>query len=89
MILLLQTGGVSPVPDEVFIPKEKARIEKAGKVDGRIKVYTAASKRIQQTLEQAINKEDYQPYYGLSISRKPQFDEITLGEDVTIPVVKA
>ena len=61
-LVFLQAAGTPPPSGEIFNAKEKARFEKADKVDGRIKVYTDASKRIQQTLEDAINKDDFQAF---------------------------
>jgi len=61
-LFFLQAGTAPPASGEIFNAKEKARIEKSDKVDGRIKVYEAASKRIQQTLEDAIKKDDFQTF---------------------------
>jgi hypothetical protein len=44
---------------DIFLPSEKAQIEQADTVERRIKVYEAASKRIHQSLEAAIVKDDF------------------------------
>ena len=62
LVAFLQAGEAPPAPGEIFNANEKARIEKADKVDGRIKVYEAASKRIQQALESAIKANDFQAF---------------------------
>jgi hypothetical protein len=59
-VVLLQTGDPSSGPADIFVPSEKTRIEKSQNVDGRIKVYETASNRIQQELEAAVTKEDFQ-----------------------------
>jgi hypothetical protein len=51
-------------PADVFIPKETTRIEKARNVEGRIKVYQDASKRIQRMLETAIREDEFQDFPG-------------------------
>jgi hypothetical protein len=57
--LLLQTAGTSSMHGDIFLPSEKAQIEQADTVERRIKVYEAASKRIHQSLEAAIVKDDF------------------------------
>jgi hypothetical protein len=57
--LLLQTAGTSSKHGDIFLPSEKAQIEQADNVERRIKVYEAASKRMQQSLEAAIVKDDF------------------------------
>jgi hypothetical protein len=44
---------------DIFLPSEKAQIKQADTVERRIKVYEAASKRIQQSLEAAIAKDNF------------------------------
>ncbi len=58
--LLLQASGLPATQGDIFLPSEKARIEKAENIERRIKVYEAASKRIQQNLETAVTKDDFQ-----------------------------
>lgn len=58
LALLLQGAGAS-APGEIFDAKEKSRLEKARNVEGRIKVYESASKRIQHSLEGSIGKEEF------------------------------
>ena len=60
LVLFLQGNGIAPVAGDFFHPTEKARFEKAKNVEGRIKVYETASKRIQQALEASITKDDLQ-----------------------------
>ncbi len=45
--------------NDVLDPQEKAKLSAAANVAQRIKVYEAASERYQQSLEDAINKEDF------------------------------
>jgi hypothetical protein len=58
-VLLFQTAVVSFAQDEIFLPSEKAKLDAEGNVEKRIKVYEAASKRIQKSLETAIRKDDF------------------------------
>ena len=60
LVLFLQAGITPQSTGELFDPKEKAKIEKEKTVEGRIKVYEAASKRMQKTLETAIDQENFQ-----------------------------
>jgi len=57
LALCLQAADTSAVQGDIFIPSEKAKIEKANTVEKRIKVYETASKRIQQELEAAATDE--------------------------------
>lgn len=58
--LLLQGTGSPSIEDDIFLPRERVQLEKAENVERRIKVYEAASKRIQKTLEAAVTKEKFQ-----------------------------
>jgi len=60
LVLLLQAGGIPPSAEEIFDRIEKAKLEKEQDVEGRIKVYENASKRIQKTLETAVGNDDFQ-----------------------------
>jgi hypothetical protein len=60
LALPLQAADSSSFPDDFFTPSEKAQLEKADNVEQRIKVYDDASRRLQQSLEAAITKEDFQ-----------------------------
>ena len=60
LALPLQGADISSFPDDIFVPSEKAQFKKAENVEQRIKVYDAASRRIQRGLEAAITKEDFQ-----------------------------
>ncbi len=57
---LSQAVAPSATTGEIFIPSEKAKLENETNLDRRIKVYEAASKRMQQSLEAAVSKEDFQ-----------------------------
>jgi len=57
---LFQAGDPSAVTGEIFSPSEKARLENETNLDRRIKVYEAASKRMQKALEAAVSKEEFQ-----------------------------
>jgi len=59
-VIFLQAEEPAAVPGEIFIPVEKARIEKAADVEQRIKVYDTAAKRIQQEVETAVTREEFQ-----------------------------
>jgi hypothetical protein len=58
--LLLQAAGTPSIQSDIFLPSEKVQIENAENVERRIKVYEAASRRIQQDLETAATKENFQ-----------------------------
>jgi hypothetical protein len=60
LALALQVADIPSFPDDTFVPSEKAQLEKAENVEQRIKVYDAASRRIQRDLEAAVTKEDFQ-----------------------------
>lgn len=56
-----QAGDIPPVAGDVFNSAEKAQLEDAkNNIERRIKVYEATSRRIQQTLEASVAKEDFQ-----------------------------
>jgi hypothetical protein len=57
--LFLQISRTLPASENIFLPNEKSQLEKAQNVDQRIKVYDAASKRLQQELEAAVDKEEF------------------------------
>ncbi len=57
--IVIQTGAAPPAEDDVFSPAEKSQLAMANTIDRRIKIYEAASKRIQQTLQAAVGKEDF------------------------------
>jgi len=59
LAFFFQAGDVPPVAGEVFNSAEKAQLENATNIEQRIKVYTATSRRIQQTLETSVDKEDF------------------------------
>ena len=60
LALFLQVVGAPQPAGELLDPEEKAKIEKEKNVEGRIKVYEAASKRMLKTLETAVDQEDFQ-----------------------------
>jgi hypothetical protein len=54
--------AVAPLSmDTILDSKEKANMESAASAKDRIKVYQAASRRYQQTIESAIAKDDFAP----------------------------
>jgi hypothetical protein len=55
----VQGGGASSAAGDILNSTEKAQMERADSIDRRIKVYGAASKRIQQTLQDSVLKEDF------------------------------
>ncbi len=59
LISLFQTGEAPSAVGEIFNSTEKAQMEKAENIERRIKIYEAASKRIQQNLEAAVSKDDF------------------------------
>ena len=60
MAFFFQAGDIPPVVGDVFNSAEKAQLENATNIERRIKVYEATSRRIQQTLEASVAKEDFQ-----------------------------
>jgi hypothetical protein len=60
LVFLFQPGSAPPATGNLFSPAEQAQLEKASNVEGRIKVYTAASKRIQHSLETAVGKDNFE-----------------------------
>jgi hypothetical protein len=60
LISLLQTGAAAADAGDIFSPAEKAQMEQASNINQRIKVYEAASKRIQQALAESVRKEDFE-----------------------------
>ena len=60
MAFFFQAGDIPPVAGDVFNSAEKAQLENAkNNIERRIKVYEATSRRIQQTLEASVDKEDF------------------------------
>jgi uncharacterized protein YcgL (UPF0745 family) len=59
-ILGLQGGSAPPVADDFLSPAEQSQMAKANGVERRIKIYAAASKRLQQVLHEAIGKDEFQ-----------------------------
>jgi hypothetical protein len=57
---LLQPGSAPSAPADLFIPAEQAQLAKASNVEGRIKAYTAASKRMQHNLEIAVGVDNFE-----------------------------
>ena len=60
LAFFLQAGDIPAVAGDVFTSAEKAQIENANNVERRIKVYESASRRLQQTLETAVAKDEFQ-----------------------------
>ncbi len=54
--MLIQAGSVSTPTGDVFSPAEKAQLERTNSINGRIKVYQAASVRIQRIMQAAMAK---------------------------------
>ena len=59
LFALAQVAAVPPFAEDILDAKEKVRMGRAIKIEDRIKVYEAASKRIQQTLEAAVAVDDF------------------------------
>ena len=59
LFTLAQVAAVPPFAEDILNAKEKERMARAIKIEDRIKVYEAASKRIQQTLEAAVAVDDF------------------------------
>jgi len=57
--LFLLAGAVAAFPDGILSPAEKLRIEGESKVENRVKVYEAASVRIQRAIQAAISKDEF------------------------------
>jgi len=58
--MFIQAGGIPPGVEDILIPAEKVQMQKANSIDRRIKVYEAASKRIQQTLHDCVAKQEFE-----------------------------
>lgn len=58
--VMLQVVGVPPQPDDSLTAAEREQLQKEQKLDGRIKVYATASRRLFRTLEGQVLKEDFQ-----------------------------
>jgi hypothetical protein len=63
--LLFQAGGAPSPPGDIFTPAERAQFEKAAKIENRIKIYEKVSVRLQQELEAAVTKEEFQTVPGI------------------------
>jgi hypothetical protein len=57
--VLCQTGSVPADGDAIFSPAEQARLKIENSVERRIKIYQAASVRIQRDLQLSVAKDDY------------------------------
>ena len=57
--IFIQGTAIPTSAGDILNPAEKSQMEKATTIERRIKVYEAASKRIQQTLHEAVTKEDF------------------------------
>ena len=62
ILLFVQGAAAPPFTEEILNPKEKERIARATNVEQRIKVYEAASKRIQQTLHSMADGGDFSKF---------------------------
>jgi hypothetical protein len=58
--VIIQGGSVPSFEGGILNPKEKTQLEKANSVDRRIKVYTAATKRIDKSLREAVSKGQFE-----------------------------
>jgi len=63
--LLFQAGGAPSPPGDIFTPVERAQFEKAASIENRIKIYEKVSVRLQQELEAAVTKEEFQTVPGI------------------------
>ncbi len=57
--MLIQAGDAPSAGDDVFSPAEMTQLKASNSIDRHIKIYESASKRIQQTLLAAVEKEDF------------------------------
>ena len=57
--LLSQTSSVPAHGDDIFSPEEIRQLKKGNSVEHRIKIYQAASERIQKSLQQSAAKEEF------------------------------
>jgi hypothetical protein len=60
LVLLVQTSGNAPVPDNGLTNAENEQLRKEQKIDGRIKIYDKASTRIFKALQGEVRKDDFQ-----------------------------
>jgi hypothetical protein len=59
LITLLQEAAPQPSADDLLDAREKAKLASAANAADRIKVYQAAARRYQTTLEADISREDF------------------------------
>jgi hypothetical protein len=57
--LLCQTSPDLVYADDIFSPAEIGQLQKGNSVEHRIKIYQAASVRIQKSLQQSVAKEEF------------------------------
>jgi hypothetical protein len=60
LTMLIQSGDVSSATNDVLTPLEQAEMAAAKSIDQRIKIYEAASKRIQLQLQGAMSKNEFE-----------------------------
>jgi hypothetical protein len=57
--LLCGTSSVPVQGDDIFSTEEIRQLQKKDSVDGRIKIYQAASVRIQKNVQQSVTKDEF------------------------------
>jgi hypothetical protein len=57
--LLCPTISIPACGDDIFSSEEMRQLQKGDSVEHRIKIYQAASERIQQNLQQSVAKEEF------------------------------
>jgi hypothetical protein len=65
LIMLIQTGDISPAADDVLILAEQAKMAAAKSIDQRIKIYESASERIQLQLQGAMSNNEFEAVPGI------------------------
>lgn len=60
LIFTLQTGEAVRPESSIFTPKEMSKLDREKNVEDRIKVYESASKRIQEELDSAVSKNNFE-----------------------------
>jgi hypothetical protein len=58
--ILIQVAGPSPAKGEAFTPEEKSRLALSESLNSRIKIYDEAAQRIQNDLQESVNKEQFE-----------------------------
>jgi hypothetical protein len=62
--MFLQSGSVPSFSPGILNSDEKSKIDKASRIERRIKIYETASNRIHRTIQESVSKEEFQAVPG-------------------------